>query len=49
MNISFTELDQLYNKHGYFQSYCFSVPVNKRNVVFDPKNWQKGLVVREFV
>jgi hypothetical protein len=49
MNINFTELNQLNNRHGYFQSYYFKVPKNKLEVVFDPRNWQKGLVVREFV
>ena len=49
MNINYSELYQLNNRHGYFQSYYFEVPNNKINFVFDSKNWQKGLVVRKFV
>ena len=49
MNIRYSELSQLNNRHGYFQSYYFKVPKDKVNVVFDPLNWQKGLIVREFV
>ncbi len=49
MNINYGELYQLNNRHGYFQSYYFEVPNNKVNVVFDARNWQKGLVVRKFV
>jgi hypothetical protein len=49
MNINYGELYQLNNRHRYFQSYYFEVPNNNVNVVFDARNWQKGLVVRKFV
>ena len=42
MNINFTDLHQLNNRHGYFQSYYFKVPDNKINIVFDPRNWEQG-------
>jgi hypothetical protein len=49
MNINFTDLYQLNNRHGYFQSYYFKVPDNKLNMIFDPRNWEKDLAVRKFV
>jgi hypothetical protein len=48
MDIEYTNLTELKNKHRYFQSYYFEIPQEKISNVFNSKNWEQGLIVREF-
>ncbi len=48
MGIQYNNLSQLKNNHRYFQSYYFEIPRDKVSNVFDSKNWEQGLIVREF-
>ena len=48
MDIEYKNLTELKNKHRFFQSYYFEIPQEKVSKVFNSRNWEQGLIVREF-